>query len=141
MRPKKKRILLLFAAFLSVIIVSISILSFLPMGKCVYVFASVTPGGVSINGCSLKTVYLLAFGSGIPAGESGNRTIVVKVFSGLSELASFQRSAVSFIGNYEVNTPNLPSGLSVGTELRVVVELRDGAGELVSEEETVVVYS
>jgi len=137
----KKRILFLFVVVLCVAIVAVSCLFFLPLGKCVNVFASVTPREVSINGCSLKTVYLLSFGGGVPASESGNRTIVLKVFSGSSELVSVEKNGIYFVGNYEVDSPSLPSGLSVGSELRVVVELRDGAGELVAEEETVVVYN
>lgn len=137
----KKRILFLFVVVLCVVIVAVSCLFFLPLGKRVHVFVSVTPREVSINGCSLETVYLLSFGSGVPASESGNRTIVLKVFSGSSELFSVEKSDVYFVGNYEVDSPNLPSSLSAGSELRVVVQLRDADGELLDEEETVVVYS
>ena len=137
----KRRILVLVLVVLCVVIVAVSSLFFVSVGMCVRVVVSVTPHEVSINGCSLSAVPLLSFGGGVSSSYDGDRVVVVRVFSGQVELCSVEkRNVTGYIGNYDVDSPVLPSGLSVGSELRVVVQLRDAAGVFVAEDESVVVF-
>jgi hypothetical protein len=141
MRSKQKRNLLLVVTVLCVAIAVFAGLFYIPLGTCVRVFASTTPSGVSINGCSLRTAYVLSFSSSEISTSVGDRVIAMKVFSGQTELFTVEKTKISNdIGNYNIDSPTLPSDLSANSELRVAIELRDSAGNLLAQDETTILY-
>ena len=141
MRSKQKRILLLVLTVSCVTVGAFASLFFIPLGTCVRVVASTTPYGVIINGCTLKTVYILSINNPEPSSSIGNRVIVMKVFYRQTEISSVEKTNIgNTIGNYVIDSPTLPSNLSVNSELRVAIQLRDSAGTLLAQDETTILY-
>jgi len=141
MRSKQKRTLLLVLTVSCVTFGAFASLFFIPLGTCVHVVASTTPHGVIINGCTLKTVYILSIDNPEPSSSIGNRVIVMKVFNRQTEIFSVEKNKIgNTIGNYVIDSPTLPSDLSVNSELRVTIQLRNSTGNLIAQDETTILY-
>jgi len=121
--------------------ISLICLNFISVGKYVQVIASTTPGTVSID-CSLRDVYLLGT-SNIESSEAiGDRVIMLQVFNGKDGLFTIERANITnYIGYYVINSPTLPGEVSPNSELRVVIQLIDSAGNLLAEDETTILYT
>ena len=118
--------LLLVVIALCIAVAVVAGLFFIPVGTCIHVAAATTPGGVSINGCSLRKVYMLSYNSPELSSSDGDRVIVMKVFNDQTEIFTVEKTNITkYIGSYFIDSPTLPSDLSVNSELRVTVQLRD----------------
>ena len=127
-------------AMLCVTFTIFACLFFVPIGTCVIVFASTSPHEVSINGCTLKTVYVLGLNSPESSISDGDRVIVMKVFSGQTEIFTVEKTNIyNRMGNYFIYSPTLPSDLSVNSELRVEIQLRY-SGTTIAQDETTILY-
>jgi hypothetical protein len=138
----RKKVLLFVVAISCVAIAVVASLFYIPFGTGVSVFVSTTPTGLSINGCSLKTVYVLSSSSFEISGSSGDRLIVMKVFNGQTEIFSVQKGNImEGIGNFFIESPALPSDLGVNTELRVEVQLKDASGSIIAQDQTTIIFN
>jgi hypothetical protein len=138
---KHKRIIALTIALLFIIVIASACFYLIPISKCVRVTASTSPRTVNINGCSLSEVYLLNFNNPESSESDGNRLIMLRVFSNQAELFTIEKANItSYIGSYVIDTTALPADVSINSELRITVQLKDSAGNLLAEDETTILY-
>ena len=109
-------------------------LNFISVGKYVQVIASTTPGTVSLD-CSIRNIYLLDFSSIESTKDVGDRSIVVRIFSGSDDLFTIPYANVSnYIGYYVMKSPTLPPEVNLNHELYVTIKLNDSEGNLIAED-------
>jgi hypothetical protein len=134
--------LLLVVIALCITVAVVAGLFFIPLGTCIHVATAVTPRTVSIMGCSLREVYMLSYNSPeLSSSYDGDRVIVIKVFDRQTEISTVEKTNITnYIGTYVIDSPTLPSDLSVNSELRVIVQLRDSTGNLLAQDETSILY-
>lgn len=121
--------------------ISLLCLSLISIGKYVQVVASTTPSTISMD-CSLENIFLLG-SDYIESSEAiGDRLIVVRVFNGQEILFDpIQRPNVSdYIGLYVIKSQPLPGEVGPDSDLRVTIQLLDSAGNLLAEEEKVILH-
>ncbi|MCW4044950.1 MAG: hypothetical protein NWE94_05470 [Candidatus Bathyarchaeota archaeon] len=138
---KYKKLLILAVAIACVIIAIVATLPQIPVGTCVYAVASTTPYSVDINGCELRTKQLINLNDPTATSATGNRAITMKIYNGETEIATAEKTNVgNDIGNYGIESPPLPTNLTPNTELRIVIQLKDANGNLISQAETTLTY-
>ena len=121
-------------AITSIIVILLLCFSLISIGKYVQIIASTTPGTVSLD-CSIRNIYLLDFSSIESTKDVGDRSIVVRIFSGSDNLFIIPYSNVSnYIGYYVMKSPTLPPEVNLNNELYVTIQLNDAEGNLIAED-------
>lgn len=137
MKPNNRRFLPI--AITAIAVVTVVILFIVPYGSCVRVVAAVNDNAIGIQQCALKKIYAISTTDPEDTVSAGNRVVVLKAFSSQIQIFSVNRTDIG-TGNCVMNSPPLPSNLSVNSLLLIRIELRDSAGNLLAQDETTIAY-
>ena len=78
---------------------------------------------------------MLDFSSIESTKDVGDRSIVVRIFSGSDDLFTIPYANVSnYIGYYVMKSPTLPPEVNLNHELYVTIQLNDSEGNLIAED-------